>query len=76
MLIVYAGLQCSIGSYIKGTKCRLCPIGYYTDEPNQSKCQKCPNGKTTADKGSSSIDQCQGMSLMLGLKQILILEFE
>ena len=60
MLTTYAGLQCLAGSYIKGTKCRLCPIGQYSDSPNQSKCLKCPDGKTTKDKGATSIDQCQG----------------
>ena len=65
MLTIYAGLQCPVGSYIKGTKCRLCPIGQYTDIPNQSKCRRCPDGKTTKDKGSTGVDQCQGTCVII-----------
>ena len=57
--------ECPAGSYIKGKKCRLCPIGRYTSIPNQSKCVRCPNGKTTKNKGSTSIDLCQGMSFYI-----------
>ena len=70
---MYTGLQCLAGSYVKGIKCRLCPIGQYTDSPNQSKCLRCPDGKTTKDKGSTSIDQCQGMCYYIVLLYIVSL---
>ena len=61
MLTVPLATECPAGSYIKGTKCRLCPVGQYNDKPNQSKCLRCPSGRTTNAKGSTSVDQCEGM---------------
>ena len=53
--------QCPRGSYIKDGVCRLCPIGQYTDEADQTQCQNCPGDQTTSGEGASDISYCNGM---------------
>lgn len=50
--------NCTAGSYISGTSCVTCPIGFYNPDKWQTSCTKCPPESTTRVTGATSVSQC------------------
>lgn len=64
LFIVIVGVSgvrigCPAGSWIKGTKCRLCPRGTYSSYENSTSCTKCREGTYQPFYGAQGSDVCR-----------------